>query len=117
MKGFIANPVILGLSLLILLLYYPTIPFYLGVIAFSLGDTSASLVGKHFGKTKISKSSNKSLEGLLSCFLAVFAGSVFLIGITAVFIAFLAAIIESLTGDYDNVALPLGIATVSLFVI
>ncbi len=80
----------------------------LAVLFLILGDSAASLVGSHFGKTKIWK--NKSLVGSLSCLLACVLVAFFIPILEmriAIAGALVATIVELVPGVInDNLAMP-----------
>jgi dolichol kinase len=75
------------------------------------------LAGSVFGSTKVPRTGGKTLQGSLTCFLAVFAVT---FGLTrrllpSVAIAVSATALELLpTGDFDNIVLPVGTGLVAL---
>jgi dolichol kinase len=99
----------LFLASLLCILYYTREVAALAVLFLILGDSAASLVGSHFGKTKIWK--NKSLVGSLSClstcvliafFIPILEMRIAIIG------AFVATIVELIPGRInDNLAMPI----------
>ncbi len=101
-------------ALLFLLSYskiYPSV-FIATLIALSVGDSSATFVGKLFGKHKLF--GQKTLEGTIAFFivtsLALLAGGY--PTYFAITVAFFSALIELLSPINDNIIMPLGTAFV-----
>jgi len=62
-------------SLLFALAFFDKEVLVFGIIALTLGDTSAALIGKHFGKNKIFWNKGKSWQGFAAFSAATFAAS------------------------------------------
>ncbi len=109
-ERFELGPITLAAGILFALLIFPHQYSSVGILALALGDGTASLAGKLFGKRKLAGTSCKTLEGSLACFCMVFLSS---LAITknffyAIFLALSAAVFEALPlKDYDNLIIPL----------
>jgi len=106
---FVLGPVTLGVGALLSLLLYPNPAASIAIYALAFGDGLSSLVGKAFGTIKLPLTRGKSLEGSLTCLLAVFSSSLALTGNVArsLVVALVATIIEAApTKDFDNIMLP-----------
>jgi len=87
------------------------------MICLSAGDGMAALIGRRFGKTKWSKKTNKSVEGSIGGILCAFVSLAIIacvfdmkIGILgALILSVLTAVIEIVSDEYDNIAIPVGI--------
>jgi len=117
---FVFGPVTLGIGALLALALYPEPAASIAIYALAFGDGLSSLVGKAFGSIKIPFTGGKSVEGSLTCFVAVLCSAY---AVThdaprSALIAFIAMITEVLpTKDADNILLPaiVGLAAVGLF--
>lgn len=109
---FVLGPVTLGTGALLALVLFPEPAAKIAIYALAFGDGLSSLVGRLFGSVRIPFTGGKSLEGSLTCFLAVFAAAY---GETArplgsLAVAFVAMVAEAApTRDMDNVILPLAV--------
>jgi len=113
---FILGPVTLVFGIVITLLVFPPDAARVGICALAFGDGIASLAGKLFGRIKIPHTNGKTLEGSLACFIAVYASSLAIVRnpLSALVIAFVAMCIEVIPlKDYDNVIIPIAIASVA----
>ncbi|MFP3091092.1 phosphatidate cytidylyltransferase [Treponema sp. TIM-1] len=109
MDRFVLGPVTLGLGALVSLLLYPAPAASIAIYALAFGDGFASLIGKLFGRRHPAFLGDKSLEGSLACFMAIFisAYGVFPNYRVAFWAALTGTLVEALPlGDYDNIALP-----------
>ena len=68
---FVKGPVTLGLGALLCLLLFPAPIAAIAIYALAFGDGLSSLVGKTFGIIKLPFTGGKSLEGSLTCLMAV----------------------------------------------
>jgi len=110
---FVLGPVTLGLGALFALLFYPEPVASIAIYSLAFGDGLSSLVGKLFGTIRIPFTGGKSLEGSLTCFIAVLvSGMAFVPGLSMLHllvIAIVATVLEALpTRDLDNIILPVG---------
>jgi dolichol kinase len=106
---FVYGPVTLGLGALMSLALYPEPAAAIAIYALAFGDGLSSLVGRAFGTLRLPLTGGKSLEGSLTCFVAV-ASSTYAISENAagsIGVAFIATLAEALpTKDLDNILLP-----------
>lgn len=108
---FVLGPVTLGLGAMLALLLYPAPASAIAIYALAFGDGIASLAGALFGATRIPFTGGKTLEGSLSCFLAVFVVTALITGDTpaATLVALTATLLEMLPlRDFDNLVMPIG---------
>jgi len=107
---FVLGPVTLGMGALFSLLVFPEPAASIAIYALAFGDGLSSLVGRLFGTVRIPFTGGKSLEGSLTCFLAVWAAAYGKTGDPsgALVIAGAATVAEAApTRDLDNLLLPL----------
>jgi dolichol kinase len=117
---FVLGPVTLGLGALMALTFYPDPAATIAIYALAFGDGLSSLVGRLFGSIRLPFTGGKSLEGSLTCFLAVLTAAY---SVTAdlprsALIALVATVTEALPAkDFDNILLPMitGLTAVWLF--
>ena len=120
-KGkYVLGPITLGLGALLSLLLYPNPAASIAIYALAFGDGLSSLIGKAFGRVRLPFTGGKSLEGSLTCLLAVFVSALVITGKPgrSLAVALVATIIEAVpTKDFDNIILPVctGAAAVLLF--
>ena len=106
---FVLGPVTLGLGALLSLTLYPEPAAAIAIYALAFGDGLSSLVGRTFGSIRLPFTGGKSLEGSMTCFLAVLSSSYALCNDArkAMLIAIVATVIEAMpTKDLDNILLP-----------
>jgi len=117
---FVFGPVTLGLGALLALALYPEPAASIAIYALAFGDGLSSLAGKAFGSIKIPFTGGKSVEGSLTCFIAVLCSAYAVTGDAprSAVIAVIATVTEAIpTKDVDNILLPaiVGLAAVALF--
>lgn len=117
---FVYGPVTLGLGALLALVLYPEPAASIAIYALAFGDGLSSLVGKAFGSIRIPFTGGKSVEGSLTCYLAVLSASYAVTGNAprSAAIALVAMLTEAApTKDLDNILLPaiVGLAAVFIF--
>ncbi len=110
---FVLGPVTLGLGAMLALLLYPDPAASAAIYALAFGDGLSSLAGKAFGTVKIPGTGGKSVEGSITCFIAVLFSILFLVPsidpFKASLIALVATALEALPSkDFDNLILPVG---------
>lgn len=113
---FVLGPVTLGLGALLSLLFYPNPAASIAIYALAFGDGLSSLVGKSFGSIRLPLTGGKSLEGSLTCLLAVFTSSIALTGDAkrSLIVAATASLVEAApTKDFDNIVLPVAVGAVA----
>ncbi len=106
---FVLGPVTLGVGAMLALLLYPNPAASIAIYALAFGDGLSSLVGRIFGTIKIPFTGGKSVEGSLTCFVAVLSSSYAITGDFAKsgLLALVATFVEVLpTKDMDNILLP-----------
>jgi phytol kinase len=116
-KGYVLGPITLGLGALLSLLLYPDPAASLAIYALAFGDGLSSLVGKTFGSLRIPFTGGKSLEGSLTCLVAVFVASNAVTGNApkSLAIAVAAMVIEAApTKDLDNIILPVSVGAIAV---
>jgi len=117
---FVFGPVTLGIGALLALVLYPEPAASLAIYALAFGDGLSSLVGKTFGTIRIPHTGGKSLEGSLTCFVAVICAAYAVTGdgFRSAVVALIATVIEAIPSkDFDNILLPavVGVCSVALF--
>jgi dolichol kinase/phosphoserine phosphatase len=107
--GFHIAPVFFAFGILLTLLLFPFPANGAAIAAFALGDSSASIFGKMYGKTPLPVQKGKTLEGsLIGFFFAFLAATLFVSPFRALFAAAVAMLIESLPLPLnDNLAVPI----------
>lgn len=118
---FVMGPVTLGLGALLALVLYPQPAASIAIYALAFGDGLSSLVGRTFGTIRLPFTGGKSLEGSLTCFLAVLSAA-YAVSYNAprsALVALVATVVEAApTKDIDNLLLPAvtGLAAMLLLV-
>lgn len=117
---FVYGPVTLGIGALLALVLYPEPAASIAIYALAFGDGLSSLVGKALGSIKIPFTGGKSVEGSLTCFLAVLCSAYLVTGDSkrSAAIAVVATITEAMPSkDADNILIPaiVGLVSVGLF--
>lgn len=108
LKSWVLTPFYILLSIFILLFFFPRNAAYVGIVAATLGDASAAIVGMNFGRHRHRIIKWKSIEGSAAFFIATLVGSLFFLGfVSAVVISAIAAIVEIFSAEYDNITVPL----------
>jgi dolichol kinase/phosphoserine phosphatase len=102
-------PVYFAIGILLALVLFPAPASSATIAIFSLGDSTASIFGRYFAKTKLPFNKDKSLEGsLIGFFFAFLAGSLFISPLKALIGAAVAMTVECLPLPVnDNVLIPL----------
>ncbi len=115
---FVLGPVTLALGVLLTAFFYDTTPAAVAIYALAFGDGLASLAGKLFGKHLIPFSSGKTLEGSVTCFVAIFFSTLFVTKSvsTSLLIAAAGTVIEVIPiRDFDNIIIPVVIGFISQY--
>jgi dolichol kinase len=96
-------------SCLIVLLIFEANIAYASILILAIGDTAASFVGRKMGRWKNPLNPKKTVEGNLAFFAtSLFAAMLFVPTQTAIVVAFVAAVVESLPIRInDNLTVPL----------
>jgi len=113
---FVLGPITLGLGALLSLLLYPNPAASIAIYALAFGDGLSSLVGKSFGSVRLPFTGGKSLEGSLTCLVAVFVSSWALTGDAprSLAVASCATLIEAAPmKDFDNIVLPVAVGAIA----
>ena len=106
---FVYGPVTLGIGAMMALILYPAPAATIAIYALAFGDGLSSLVGRAFGSFRLPFTGGKSMEGSLTCFVAVASTTYAVSGNTegSLAVALVATIAEALpTKDLDNILLP-----------
>ena len=117
-KGrFVLGPLTLASGILLALLLFPMHTAKIAIFALAFGDGLASLVGKRFGKIRLTFFKDKTVAGSLTCFAAVFLSSFAVSGNfwKSLILGIAGAGIEMLPlKDYDNLLIPITIGFLAL---
>jgi dolichol kinase/phosphoserine phosphatase len=105
-------PVYFAIGILLTLLLFPAPASSAAIAIFALGDSTASIFGRYFGRTPLPFNKDKSLEGSATGFFFAFlAGSVFVSPLIALTGAAVAMFVEYLPLPVnDNILIPLSTA-------
>ena len=118
-KGrFVLGPLTLAGGILLALLLFPMHTAKIAIFALAFGDGLASLVGKRFGKIRLTFFKDKTVAGSLTCFVAVFLSSFAVSGNfwKSLILGLAGAGIEMLPlKDYDNLLIPVAIGFFASF--
>jgi dolichol kinase/phosphoserine phosphatase len=116
---FTATPLYFAAGILLTLLLFPAPVNGAAIAMFTLGDSTASLVGGSLSKKSLSFNKGKTLEGSLGGFFFAFlAGTFFVSPMLALIGAAIAMAIESLPLPInDNIIVPLGTGLALLLII
>jgi dolichol kinase/phosphoserine phosphatase len=106
---FRAAPIFFAFGILLTLLLFPRPASSAAIVIFAVGDSTASLFGKMFGRHTLSFNKGKTLEGSLIGFVFAFSAAAFFVNpLMAASAAAVAMVIESLPLPInDNLVLPL----------
>jgi dolichol kinase len=109
LNEFNTAPIFHALGIALSLLIFPTKIGYAAIAVLALGDSSASLFGKRFGRIKIPFNKSKSIEGSIFGLIIAFLGAlIFVDPITALVGAVVGILIEALPLPLDdNLLIPL----------
>ncbi len=115
---FIAAPLFLASGILSTLLIFPAPINYAAIAVVTLGDGSASIVGRLYGRNKIPFSNGKTVEGTAAGMICAFVGaSLFVSPTMALIAASIGMIVEFLPLRInDNMTVPL-LAGLSIMII
>ncbi len=107
---FVTTPIFLALGVVLSLLLFPTPANYASIAIVTLGDSTASIFGRLFGKTPIPFNKCKNLEGSLAGFTTAFLGVIYFLNpIQALIAATVGMLIEAAPIPInDNLSIPLG---------
>ncbi|ADK79413.1 diacylglycerol/polyprenol kinase family protein [Sediminispirochaeta smaragdinae] len=118
-SAFVFGPVTLALGAMMTLLLYPSQVAAIAVYALAFGDGFSSLFGRLYGRVRVPFTEGKTFAGSFACLLAVFFSSLSVSGNIeqSVLIAIAATLLEiSISGDLDNLVLPIGTGFVAWLV-
>jgi len=115
---FIVAPLFLAAGVLSTLLIFPAPINYAAIAIVTLGDGSASIVGRIYGKNRIPFSNGKTVEGTAAGMFCAFVGaSIFVSPVMALVAASVGMIVEFLPLRInDNISVPL-LAALSITII
>lgn len=118
LQEFNTAPIFHALGIALSLLIFPTRIGYAAIAVLTLGDSSASILGKRFGRIKIPFNRGKSIEGSIIGLVIAFLGALLFVDpITAIVGAAAGILIEALPLPLDdNLLMPLA-AGVSMFLL
>jgi dolichol kinase len=106
---FVLGPITLGLGAMLSLMLYPNPAASVAIYTLAFGDGLSSLVGKLFGTIRLPFTGGKSLEGSMTCFIAVFVSALALSRkpLASAAVALVATLTEAMPlKDFDNIVLP-----------
>ncbi len=84
---------------------------YVGIVAATIGDASAAIFGKRFGRHSHWILKGKSVEGTFAFFVMTFLSSIFFVHWqTALMVAVASAVVEIFSGGFDNLTVPFSAA-------
>lgn len=107
---FVTVPIFFALGIILSLILFPVPENYAAIAVLTLGDSSATLFGKKFGRTTFPFNKGKKVEGSVFGFLPAFIGAlIFVNPMKALVGAFLGMLIEALPSPInDNLTVPIG---------
>ena len=117
---FVLAPVTLGMGAVLALTLYPEPAASIAVYALAFGDGLSSVIGKVFGTVRVPFSGGKSVEGSMTCFMAVFLSSFVVLqdALPALLIAAVSTVLEIFPmKDFDNLVLPTGTGLFALLLL
>ena len=117
---FVLGPVTLAIGAMLALMLYPSTAAAVAIYALAFGDSAASLVGKFFGRIELQGFANKTLEGTLACFGAVYTSALLVTSDStgAFVVAVTAAVLELVpVKDLDNLLIPVGTGFAAVMVL
>jgi dolichol kinase len=101
----------------VLLLLFPPAVAVSGILAIGIGDSLATIFGKHIGRFKLPYNSDKTLEWSFVAFMAMYVVLYFFWGKElALAAALLAAFVETLPYPNDNLSVPFAVALFLVFI-
>ena len=107
---FVTVPIFFALGIILPLILFPVPENYAAIAVLALGDSSATLVGKKFGRMTFPFNKGKKVEGSVFGFLPAFIGAlIFVNPLKALVGAFIGMLIEVLPSPInDNLTVPIG---------
>ncbi len=115
---FVLGPVTLAVGVLLSIILFDEKIASISIYALAFGDGLASLAGRIFGKHLIPCSAGKTIEGSVTCFLAILVSTYVITNDIwlSLLIAFAGTIIEVLPiKDFDNVIIPIVLGFITQF--
>ena len=105
---FNSAPIFFALGILLTLFLFPSPVSYASIVAFAMGDSTATLIGATLGRHRLPFNRGKTLEGSLAALIVAFAASlVYTNPKVAIAAAIIAVIIEALPLPLnDNLTVP-----------
>jgi len=106
---FVTSPILFALGITATLILFPVPINYASIMILALGDGSATLLGKKFGRTVYPFNKRKRVEGSIFGFLFAFLGAQLFVGpVKALIGAVAGMLVESLPVPVsDNLAIPI----------
>jgi len=106
---FVTAPILFALAITVSLILFPIPINYASIMILALGDGSATLFGKSFGRTVLPFNKRKRVEGSIFGFLFAFLGSLLFVSPIKAFVGAAAGMLmECLpTPISDNLAVPI----------
>ncbi len=116
---FATAPIFFAIGILLTLVVFPALASSVAITIFAIGDSTATVVGKIRGKTKLPFNKGKTLEGLIAgLFFGLLAATAYVNPLKALAGATIAMFVESLPLPInDNLTVPLIIGAFLTFVI
>ena len=108
-RTFALAPITLVLGCVLPLVLFPPLIACVAIAILAVADSMATIVGRLYGKIRIPYNHKKSLDGCAAFFITAFICAVIYIPIkSALIVALVSCIIESLPVEFDNLTVPLG---------
>jgi phytol kinase len=106
---FVTAPILFALGIMVPLTFFPVPINYASIIILALGDGSATLFGKKFGRTVFPFNKGKRVEGSIFGFLFAFLGALFVVSSGKALVgAAVGMLVESLPAPVsDNLGVPI----------
>ncbi len=107
--SFAAAPIFFAAGIILSLFVFPVTIGYVSIAVLTLGDSSASIFGKRFGRTVIPFNRSKKLEGSFLGFFIAFSGTlVFIDPLRGLAAAAVGMLVESIPSPInDNISIPI----------
>jgi phytol kinase len=117
LEGWVLTPFFLLFSITVLIGLTPIIGMkaaYVGILAATLGDSSAALIGMRFGRHRTWILRGKSVEGSLGFFAFTFLSSLlFVEWPIALILSSITAVVEVFSAGIDNLSVPFSAALIA----
>jgi len=107
---FVTVPIFFALGIILSLILFPVPENYAAIVILTLGDSSATLFGKKFGRMTFPFNKGKKVEGSVFGFLPAFIGALIFVNPKKALVgAFIGMLIEVLPSPInDNLTVPIG---------